>query len=101
MRVLFIYPNLNAQIGFNYGLAYISGLLKANGIETHLLNVNDQIGYPLDLERIKKDVLRIGPDIVGFSVSRTSTNIPWRSPVILKNTLMCLLYSGYSSNHGP
>ncbi len=68
MRVLFIYPNLNAQIGFNYGLAYISGLLKANGIETHLLNVNDQIGYPLDLERIKKDVLRIRPDIVGFSV---------------------------------
>jgi len=68
MRVLFIYPNLNAQIGFNYGLAYISGLLKANGIETYLLNVNDQIGYPLNLERIRADVLRIKPDIIGFSV---------------------------------
>ena len=31
MRVLFIYPNLNAQIGFNYGIAAISGLLKAAG----------------------------------------------------------------------
>ena len=24
MRVLFIYPNVNAQVGFNYGIAYIS-----------------------------------------------------------------------------
>ncbi len=48
MRVLFIYPNLNAQIGFNYGLAYISGILIKKGVETHLLNVNEQIGYPLD-----------------------------------------------------
>lgn len=68
MRVLFIYPNLNAQIGFNYGLAYISGLLKAHGIETHLLNVNEQVGYPLDLARIKDDVLRLKPDMIGFSV---------------------------------
>lgn len=68
MRVLFIYPNLNAQIGFNYGLAYISGVLKTHGIETHLLNVNEQIGYPLDLARIREDVIRIRPDIIGFSV---------------------------------
>ncbi|MDR2018122.1 MAG: B12-binding domain-containing radical SAM protein [Syntrophobacterales bacterium] len=71
MRVLFIYPNLNAQIGFNYGISYISGILKAEGIETHLLNVNEQVGYPLDLERIKKDVLRINPDFIGFSVLTT------------------------------
>ena len=68
MRVLFIYPNLNAQIGFNYGIAYISGLLKAHGIETALLNINDQLGYPLDLDRIGRDVERIAPDLIGFSV---------------------------------
>ena len=68
MRILFIYPNLNAQIGFSYGLAYISGFLKAHGIETHLLNVNEQVGYPLDLSRIKDDVLRLKPDMIGFSV---------------------------------
>jgi radical SAM superfamily enzyme YgiQ (UPF0313 family) len=66
--VLFIYPNLNAQIGFNYGIAYISGLLKAHGHETALLNVNEQLGYPLDLERIARDVERINPDLIGFSV---------------------------------
>ena len=68
MRVLFIYPNLNAQIGFSYGLAYISGLLKAHGVETFLLNVNEQVGYPLDLGKIRSDVLRIKPDLIGFSV---------------------------------
>ncbi len=68
MRVLFIYPNLNAQIGFNYGIAYISGLLKAHGIETALLNINDQLDYPLDLDRISRDVERANPDLIGFSV---------------------------------
>jgi anaerobic magnesium-protoporphyrin IX monomethyl ester cyclase len=68
MRLLFIYPNLNAQIGFNYGIAYMSGLLKARGIETFLLNVNEQLGYPLDHDRIARDVERISPDLVGFSV---------------------------------
>ena len=58
MRVLFIYPNLNAQIGFNYGIAYISAFLKQHGIETHLLNINEQVDYPLDLARIRKDVMR-------------------------------------------
>lgn len=68
MRVLFIYPNLNAQIGFNYGISYISGLLKARGHETALLNVNEQLGYPCDLERIGRDVERMNPDLIGFSV---------------------------------
>ena len=68
MKVLFIYPNINAQIGFNYGISYISGLLKANNIETCLLNVNEKLGYPLDLARIKGDILSIKPDIIGFSV---------------------------------
>ena len=67
-KVLFVYPNLHAQIGFNYGISYISGLLKAHGIETRLLNINEQLGYPLDHERIKNDVLAFGPDVIGFSV---------------------------------
>jgi anaerobic magnesium-protoporphyrin IX monomethyl ester cyclase len=71
MRILFVYPNINAQIGFNYGVAYISGLLKSHGMETFLLNVNEKLGYPLDLQRIKADVQKINPDIIGFSVLTT------------------------------
>lgn len=68
MKVLFIYPNLNAQVGFNYGISYISGLLKRHGIETFLLNINEKLGYPLDLDRIKKDIFSIRPDLIGVSV---------------------------------
>ena len=32
MKVLFIYPNLYAQIGFIYGLAFLSAVIKLNMI---------------------------------------------------------------------
>ena len=68
MRVLFIHTSINTQIGFGYGISYISGLLKTEGIETRLINVNEKLGYPLDHDRIKKDVLAFNPDMIGFSV---------------------------------
>ena len=68
MRILFIYPNLHAQIGFNYGVAYLSAVLRQNGHVTRLLNVNESLGYPLDVKRIIRDVKTFSPDLVGFSV---------------------------------
>jgi len=68
MRVLFIYPNLHAQIGFNYGLAYLSAFLQQNGHVTRLLNINEGLGYPLDTKRIISDLREFSPDLVGFSV---------------------------------
>lgn len=67
MKVLFIYPNLYAQVGFNYGVASLSSVLNAHGHETKLLNINEKLGYPLDLSRIKKDVLNFKPDLIAFS----------------------------------
>ncbi len=68
MKILFIYPNLYAQIGFNYGIAYLSALLKREGHQTFLLNLNEKLGYPLDLDRIKREVTGLEPDLIGFSV---------------------------------
>ena len=68
MRILFIYPNLNAQIGFNYGIAYLSAVLKQAGHTTGLLNVNEQLGYPFDLDRIASDALAFAPDLIAFSL---------------------------------
>jgi radical SAM superfamily enzyme YgiQ (UPF0313 family) len=68
MRVLFIYPNLNAQIGFNYGVAFLSAVLRRHGHITRLLNINESLCYPLDLERIVSDVKAFSPDLVGFSL---------------------------------
>ena len=68
MRILFIYPNLNAQIGFNYGVAYLSAVLKQAGHETGLLNINEQLGYPLDLGRIAADARAFSPGLIAFSL---------------------------------
>ena len=68
MRVLFVYPNLHAQIGFNYGIAYLSAALRQGGHVTRLLNVNESLGYPLDPQRIMGDLRDFSPDLVGFSV---------------------------------
>ncbi len=68
MKILFIYPNLHAQIGFNYGVGYLSSFLKQHGHETGLLNINDRLGYDFDLERILSDVRAFEPDLIGFSV---------------------------------
>jgi hypothetical protein len=97
MRILFIYPNINTQIGFNYGISYISSFLKANGIETYLLNINEKLGYPLDHERIKEDILSIKPDMIGFPFSQTSINMPSKLPTISINILTYPLYSAVST----
>lgn len=68
MKILFIYPNLYAQIGFNYGIAYLSAVLKQSGHETSLLNINEQLGFPLDFRRIKQCVCEYRPDLIAFSV---------------------------------
>ena len=68
MRILFIYPNLNAQIGFNYGLAFLSAVLKSAGHTTKLLNLNEKLGYPLDWDRIKKDIESFAPQLIGISM---------------------------------
>ncbi|MBN1344400.1 MAG: B12-binding domain-containing radical SAM protein [Phycisphaerae bacterium] len=67
MRVLFIYPNLNAEEGFNHGIAVLSGELKARGHETGLININEALyDVPSDDEVVER-VRAFGPDLVAFS----------------------------------
>ncbi len=68
MRVLFIYPNLNAEEGFNHGIAALSGCLRARGHETGLININEALyRVPTD-EQIVEQVRAWGPEFVAFSV---------------------------------
>lgn len=68
MRVLFVYPNLNAEEGFNHGIADLSGCLKARGHETGLININEALyDVPTDAQ-IVQQVRAWRPDFVAFSV---------------------------------
>jgi anaerobic magnesium-protoporphyrin IX monomethyl ester cyclase len=102
MKVLFIYPNINTQIGFNYGISYISGVLKAQGFETALLNVNEKLGYPLDLERIRRDVGRINPDVIGFSVLTNQAKYALRIAEGLRGTTSApIIFGGIHPTMDP
>lgn len=67
MRVLFIYPNLYTQMGFNHGLASLSACLKAAGHETRLVNLNENLP-PVPTEAEILDLVRTWrPGLIAFS----------------------------------
>jgi len=68
MRVLFIYPNLNAEEGFNHGVACLAGQLKVGGHEVKLVNLNEAL-YPVPtIEELIAEARAYSPGLIGFSV---------------------------------
>ena len=53
MKVLLIYPNINSQVGFNFGVVFISAVLKKHGHETKLINLNEKLDKLPDDKRFK------------------------------------------------
>ena len=92
MKVLFIYPQLYAQVGFNYGVAFLSAVLKSHGHQTTLLDINERMGFDLDLDRIRREIESFSPDLIGFSLVTNqfpvglqiarSIRSYWKSPLI-------------------
>ncbi|MGR3219300.1 MAG: B12-binding domain-containing radical SAM protein, partial [Candidatus Anammoxibacter sp.] len=68
MNILFIYPNINAQVGFNYGVASISAVLKQSGHQTKLINLNEKLGDVPDDKQIIDTIKSFKPGLIGFSV---------------------------------
>ncbi len=67
MRVLFVYPNLYTQMGFNHGLASLSAVLKRAGHETRLVNLNENLPPVPDDAEIVALVREWRPGLIGFS----------------------------------
>ncbi len=67
MRVLFLYPNLYTQMGFNHGLATLSSVLKAAGHETRMVNLNENLPPVPDKDEIWNTVREWQPGLIGFS----------------------------------
>ncbi|MEO0651631.1 MAG: cobalamin-dependent protein, partial [Planctomycetota bacterium] len=67
MRVLFIYPNLYTQMGFNHGLASLSAVCKEAGHQTRLVNLNENLPPTPTDEDLWTAVSDWGPGLIGFS----------------------------------
>jgi len=67
MRVLFVYPNLYTQMGFNHGLASLSACLKREGHETRLVNLNENLPPVPTQAEILALVRDWKPGLIAFS----------------------------------
>ena len=68
MKVLFINFNIGSTVGINNGIAAMSAVLKAKGHQVELIFLSESLGYEMNLNRLKKDINRIDPDIIGLSI---------------------------------
>ena len=68
MKILFIYPNAGSQLGFNYGIAHLSAVLKAAGHEVALWQLCEDIAPLPSQQEFSNRLAREAADIIGFSV---------------------------------
>ncbi len=80
MRVLFLYPMIDAPAGVNHGLIALSGVLKHAGHETRMVHANESLG-PLPTHAEILQVIRDWkPGLLAFSVM--SQQYPWAVQVV-------------------
>jgi anaerobic magnesium-protoporphyrin IX monomethyl ester cyclase len=85
MRVFFIYPSTDSQVGFNYGVAHMAALLKQAGHEVGFWQLCDDM-EPLPTEaQFVQRLTREKPDLLAFSVVTnqwpyTQTLARWARP---------------------
>jgi radical SAM superfamily enzyme YgiQ (UPF0313 family) len=68
MKIMFIYPNLNAEEGFNHGVACLAGSLKHAGHTVRLMNLNDALYEVPTLDDIVSQVRAENPGVIALSV---------------------------------
>ena len=68
MKILFIYPNAGSQLGFHYGIAHMSAVLKQAGHIVDLWQLCEDIAPLPSKEEFTNRLREMAPDVVGFSV---------------------------------
>ena len=68
MRVFFLYPSAESQLGFNYGVAHMASLLKRAGHEVGFWQLCEEIEPLPTEEQFVERVAREKPDLLAFSV---------------------------------
>ena len=68
MKILFRYPNAGSQLGFNYGIAHLSAVLKEAGHEVSLWQLCEDIEPLPSQDQFLNRIRQEAADIIGFSV---------------------------------
>ena len=68
MKILMIYPQIDAPLGTNHGIASLAGVLHAKGHEMDLMHVSEKYKPVPSSEEIIDYIRETEPGLVGFSV---------------------------------
>lgn len=102
MKVLFIYTDIGISVGYSCGIGVLSAYLKRHGHETKLIHVSDELGYPLDVERIVRDVNEYNPGLVCFSaVTNQWFYVKTIAKFIRRASRVPICVGGHHANSAP
>lgn len=68
MKILFIYPSAESQLGFNYGVAHMAAILKQAGHAVALWQLCEKLAPLPDEQTFLDRIAREKPDVLAFSV---------------------------------
>jgi len=68
MKILFIYPNDDSQVGFNYGIAHISAVCRKAGHSVELWHFCSSVKKLPSKKQFTDKLIKSSFDIIGFSV---------------------------------
>lgn len=68
MKILFIYPNSGSQIGFNYGVSHLAGVLKQAGHSVVFWQLCEDIEPLPSQDQFIAKIRQESPDLLAFSV---------------------------------
>ena len=85
MKVFFIYPSTDSQVGFNYGVAHMAALLKQAGHTIAFWQLCEELEPLPGEEQFVRRIVQEKPDILAFSVvtnqwAYTQTLAHWARP---------------------
>ena len=68
MKILMIYPQIDAPLGTNHGIASLAGVLHAHGHEMDLMHVSEKYKPVPSSQEVIAHIKKTQPGLVGFSV---------------------------------
>jgi radical SAM superfamily enzyme YgiQ (UPF0313 family) len=85
MKILFLYPSTDSQVGFNYGVAHLAALLKRAGHEVGFWQLCEDLEPLPNEEQFLARLTQEKPDVLAFSVvtnqwAYTQTLARWARP---------------------
>jgi radical SAM superfamily enzyme YgiQ (UPF0313 family) len=85
MKILFVYPSTDSQVGFNYGVAHMAAILKRAGHEVGFWQLCEEIEPLPSEQQFLERIAQEKPDVLAFSVVTnqwvyTQTLVTWARP---------------------